>query len=493
MGFRKIGLAISFLAFLCLSYIYFPESIDDAYITLRFSKNLALGNGPIFNIGERVEGYSNVSWMALLALMGRVGIPMEIAMKILGIIAGSLTIFIVWKLSKKWFTSDAAVGVAVFLLGFSSFFAVWSADGLETTFYTFLLTVLVYLLSTFGVNSFLIGTVAGVVALTRPEGIMFGLIAVACLVILNGLAAGFKAFIPLAACFGGYELFRIGYFGNFVPNTAVAKVHPSLSTVAGGLRYLNAFNVASGFLILPTAMIGAITARKNKQIFIPILFILAQVFFLLVSNGDFMFAYRFIIPVLPCIALLCGAAVDLLAAHTNRAFSLSALVILVAVQAYFQYTSLPEKHIETDNLAFRSAPHFLIAEFINRNTEPEDWVLLSEAGIIPYYIDAKVVDYLGLVSPYYSVYNSDLSINNAYIFANKPKYVVLSFVEDQSGAIKPRLGPEWQISIYPELLEHYQAVQSFDIVEQTSFLNSIYYYYAPDAKRIFFTVFERVQ
>jgi arabinofuranosyltransferase len=62
MKSQYIVLVASFLVFAVLSYIYFPESIDDAYITLRYSKNLLLGNGPVFNIGERVEGYSNFTW-----------------------------------------------------------------------------------------------------------------------------------------------------------------------------------------------------------------------------------------------------------------------------------------------------------------------------------------------------------------------------------------------------------------------------------------------
>jgi len=80
MKTQNITLIASFLAFVALAYIYFPESIDDAYITLRYSKNLLMGNGPIFNIGERVEGYSNFSWMALLAAFGWIGVPMEMAM-----------------------------------------------------------------------------------------------------------------------------------------------------------------------------------------------------------------------------------------------------------------------------------------------------------------------------------------------------------------------------------------------------------------------------
>jgi hypothetical protein len=40
---------------------------DDAYITYRYSQNLAEGNGLVFNQGERVEGYSSLLHVVLLA------------------------------------------------------------------------------------------------------------------------------------------------------------------------------------------------------------------------------------------------------------------------------------------------------------------------------------------------------------------------------------------------------------------------------------------
>ena len=109
MKIHHIFLIAGFLAFIALAYIYFPESIDDAYITLRYSKNLLLGNGPVFNIGERVEGYSNFSWMVLLAAFGWIGVPMEMAMKVLSFVSGVGVLALVWKFSANNFKSGLAV------------------------------------------------------------------------------------------------------------------------------------------------------------------------------------------------------------------------------------------------------------------------------------------------------------------------------------------------------------------------------------------------
>jgi arabinofuranosyltransferase len=492
MKTQNIFITASFVAFIALAYLYFPESIDDAYITLRYSKNLLLGNGPIFNIGERVEGYSNFSWMVLLAAFGWIGAPMEMAMKVLSLAAGLGVLVLVWKFSVNNFKSGLAITSAVVLLATSSFFAVWSVDGLETMFYTLLLTALVYCLTTDNASPLLIGVIAALTALTRPEGIMFSLIAVMYLMYKKGLIPGLKALAPVAIVAGGYELFRINYFGELVSNTAIAKVHWSFNKTLEGLQYLNTYNIDSGYLILPAALVGAVAFMKNPRLHIPIIFILAQIFFLMVSGRDFMYAYRFIIPVLPCLALLCASAIEIAYERLNRNFALIALTIIAGSQAFSTYAALPKKHIGFDNLTFRNSFLFEIAEFLAPRSAPNDWILLSEAGIIPYYVNANVRDYMGLASPYYSVYNENHAINFDYIFSANPKFLLISFVEAEDGSIHPRMHAEAQILLNPKFNSSYSAIQNFDFSRDTSFLNALYYLYSPKKiKRVFYTVFER--
>jgi hypothetical protein len=46
---------------------------DDAFISFRYAQNLARGQGLVYNLGERVEGYTNFLWTALAALVIRLG------------------------------------------------------------------------------------------------------------------------------------------------------------------------------------------------------------------------------------------------------------------------------------------------------------------------------------------------------------------------------------------------------------------------------------
>ena len=41
------------------------EAIDDAYISLRYARNLVSGTGLVYNPGEYVQGYTNFLWVML--------------------------------------------------------------------------------------------------------------------------------------------------------------------------------------------------------------------------------------------------------------------------------------------------------------------------------------------------------------------------------------------------------------------------------------------
>ena len=58
-------LCAGLFALLCFRYDVVQ---DDAYISLVYSKNLVAGDGLVFNLGERVEGYTNFLWVMLLAV-----------------------------------------------------------------------------------------------------------------------------------------------------------------------------------------------------------------------------------------------------------------------------------------------------------------------------------------------------------------------------------------------------------------------------------------
>ncbi len=72
---------------------------DDAFITLRYARNLAEGQGLVFNAGERVEGFSSPLWTLLLAGFHLLGCDLLVTARFLGAGFGLLTLFLVWRLA----------------------------------------------------------------------------------------------------------------------------------------------------------------------------------------------------------------------------------------------------------------------------------------------------------------------------------------------------------------------------------------------------------
>lgn len=89
---------------------------DDAYITLRFSRNLAEGTGLVFNAGERVEGYTNFLWTWFLALPHHFGGDPVLWSDIASIAAGVVTALVTLRLRA---TPSAIVGWPSFQSGCS--------------------------------------------------------------------------------------------------------------------------------------------------------------------------------------------------------------------------------------------------------------------------------------------------------------------------------------------------------------------------------------
>ena len=69
---------------------------DDAYISYRYVFNLLDGHGLVYNIGERVEGYTNFGWVIYLAFWGVLGLNYVLISKITGYLLGAAIIVVAY-------------------------------------------------------------------------------------------------------------------------------------------------------------------------------------------------------------------------------------------------------------------------------------------------------------------------------------------------------------------------------------------------------------
>jgi hypothetical protein len=224
--------------------------IDDAAITFAYSRNVADGFGPVLQPGAApVEGYSNPTWMVLLALGKLVGLfdhgtlfgvndqilfPKALA---LACCAGILALFHV---GAKTLTRRPALVtfIAGAALAAIPSFVIWCFSGLENSFYALTVAALAVLILRAVQSGRLLdtqvaagtGLIAVLAALTRPDGIIYaGAYPIVVLLFLKRdlLGRSVRAVVVSVAGFllpyGAYVVFRWFEFGRLVPNTAVAK------------------------------------------------------------------------------------------------------------------------------------------------------------------------------------------------------------------------------------------------------------------------------
>jgi arabinofuranosyltransferase len=399
---------------------------DDAYISFRYARNLALSGELVFNLGERVEGYTNFLWTVLLAIGIKLGLGPVMLSRFLGVAFAIGTLAVVVRMSLRLAGEGRSRWhlVAPLVLASMGAFACWCAGGLETQLFTFLVTLgfdLVLGEVTVG-KGWRSAVAFAFAAMTRPEGVLlFGLVGVFRL--LRNLQHE-RRLLPrrdeiawvgvFAALFGPYFLWRWHYYGWLFPNTFYVKSSGAGGTWKLGAFYLRRFSEDYGvhFLLL-LALFGRAAKgdeRRRDLRRLAALVWLAYAAYVVKVGGDFMGLYRFILPVVPL-----GAVV--LAESARRLFtqlrpSLGALIPalgLVAVGAGFVVGSA---HTTQEARTFVGAdsgidtPAYLkkyaeeripVGQWLARYWRPDLLMTVGGAGVIPYYSEIPAYDVFGLV------------------------------------------------------------------------------------------------
>ncbi|MFD2397718.1 hypothetical protein ACFSVJ_14470 [Prauserella oleivorans] len=152
-GWRIAVLTLA-LTFSLVHQLLFATIPDDAYITFRYARNIADGYGPVFNLGETVEGYPNFLWVVLLALpRAMFGVEVEPTAVVLGTLCALGCVLAAYVLANRivrLVVPDGlpALGVAaaVVTAGAGSL-AAYGPSGLETPLYVLLVLTVVHALA----------------------------------------------------------------------------------------------------------------------------------------------------------------------------------------------------------------------------------------------------------------------------------------------------------------------------------------------------------
>jgi hypothetical protein len=327
------------LVALCLRYarLYHFNVVDDAMTSMQYAKQLALGNGLVFNLGERVEGYSNFAWVLFMTpiywLATHVGFDFVRAVTLCNIALATANLLLVYLLARRWLAdAPLAIWLAVGLCVVDNSFAVWAVLGLEVHLLAlFMLLALWVSESTLRHRRWFLGATLLGAHLTRPDAGLF------CAVLLGNQAvdawlerrrglraeANVRAVQTLSAAgvwllgYGAYFYLRYRYYGQLLPNTYYLKLGGPLDAWARGVAYLRGFLDERAFAPL-LALCGGLALRV-PAIRALLVYNLLHAAYVVYVGGDFFAGHRFFVPEIPQLALLSAVGVAELARRANTA------------------------------------------------------------------------------------------------------------------------------------------------------------------------------
>ena len=394
---------------------------DDPLITLTYAKNIAAGNGFVFNQGEPVLGTTTPLFALLIGTMMAV-LPGVAGTAIAVSATTTCWLGLIWSfyLLKEPFGIPISVatwiGAAVAVAGWIPFL------GMEA--YPFALLLVVTLGSAYSGRPLLTGVLGGLLFLTRGEGILFlGVAALAGFWVQARRdesrpasllrSTPFLTLVGFLIPLGLWSLYAMPVFGNIFPNTLGAKI----AQVDSGLwpsfqdRLLGVWipgwaigpslgpSFVNLFYVLALAGLVRIARDYPRLLALPLWALAYASGYALLGVPGYPW-YR--LPIEFVLIVLVAAGLDGLAAlggsaHPRTWRRLVAHAPVVLVLAWLFWPTL--QTIRTTHTREKDQAYFELAKWFDDHGKIGERIAYMEIGYLGYYTDLGIVDLVGLVTP----------------------------------------------------------------------------------------------
>lgn len=419
---------------------------DDAMISMRYAKNLAHGQGLVWNTGEAIEGFTNPLWTLYMALVHLFPIAQSkicLVIQISGVLIQVGSIYTVKKIAEgiNGFGHLFSLFPA-FLTAFYLPLNSWSLQGMEVGILTLLMLLVALnvqkILAT-NKTSFAVYILLFLAILIRMDAVVPCLITIFFLVaisktnrkleIIGGISALLFSLAPL-------ELFRILYYHDPLPNTYYLKLsgYPLLPRIAQGAFNFWNFLLKSNPWFFAIAILGIfMSPGSTKHSYTPdpqgssgppveelagingspvknFLFYLSsivcgQIAYSIYVGGDAWEGWgsRYITQAMPLFFILFANGIlslSNLKIPNSRLASMPRLVsIIIATISVFSFNNVPGVKylfLQDHPIAYDFNKNRLsLGIALNQILTAKAKVATTLSGILPYYIDSHCIDMLG--------------------------------------------------------------------------------------------------
>lgn len=515
-----IVLTLIVAVFLMNTLYHFPGVIDDAYISFRYSANFAEGHGLVFNPGERVEGFSNFLWTLIVAIAMKLFKvdPMYFS-KIAGFLISVGLIIVTYLCSRmvmgRWHLLNF---IPPYIVAMNTYFAHWSVMGLATCPFVFLIFVAIwvaFLEQKYHWRVQVSPFVAAIAIMTRIDasfylGIMFPAF---WLILLTRKEFRLRRFavwvLEFAIIIVPYVIWRLLYYESLFPNPYYAKVDPNIGHTRG-TAHLFFFYFTQGWGFMNLWLVPAIVALfwRNRYGLICLLMLLLNTFYVWYVNGDWMQNYRFLLPVIPFIALNLSVVARLVGRLKNLPIKICLLLVLLF--ALYDYSRFhfnenstyvwdwnPHRYYKNDSKWFYPRqlwqrywqgivpPLQNVADWIFHNVPEGAQVVTSDIGYPGFLnLGVRIIDIDGLTDKFIGRLGNSLQDNRKkqeYIMAKNPEFIFIFINHTRPDPTSPGYPyPEVSRLIYysPEFQKNY-----VEVARMNKYMNSwVHLYKRKDAR-----------
>jgi arabinofuranosyltransferase len=469
----------SALLYLGWSYGYgslgFP--LDDAWIHQTYARNLAYTGQLSYVPGQPSAGSTSPLWTILLSVGYLLRLDYRLWTYFLGAVGLALTAWTAYRLAHHLFPDQTWAAPLVGLLCALEWHLTWAAfSGMETILFTWLVLLTMNLQlaicsSPFAIRHSLFavaGIVAGLLTLTRPEGLLLaGLVGLALLwrawreARWQGVLAVAGYGLTFAVVISPWLAFNLYVSEQPFPNTFYAKqaeYHALLSlplwtrlarvflpTVVGAQCLLIPGFLYAAFRILRSPSRPTRHATRDTSLIWWLITVLVYALRLPVNYQH----GRYLIPTIPILVILGSWGIlGLLRLDSHRVIvrALSRAVSIAVLILLFTFWVIGARAYAAD-VGFIEGEMVAVAHWLEANTPSDALIAVHDIGAVGYLVDRPLLDLAGLITPEVVPFIADEVQLLAFMEEKGADYVV--FFPDWSPAYErmsqdPRLYPVYR-------------------------------------------------
>ncbi len=410
----RVSLWVFFSLALLDTVSFVQVAHDDIYIFYSYARNIAAGNGYVFNLGERVLGTTSPLYTLILGvadfLLGWVpGDPMPyIGLAVSGASVLAIGLF----LRRIFIQAGLLTGALLVPIIFLAMPLLWAGVGMDVLPG---LALSMACLDQYRRSRMSAVALLGALAvLARPDMIIVPVLLFLDFVRAERRLPPKRTFGIFFLVVGSWLLFSFFYFGTMMPASISAKLHQTSTGAWGkGWIFLDRFMkswpfhvsfkdaiVTLFYISLPLLVLGRRSWSRSRSIVLILIWLLLYLaaYGWVLNPPGYMWYYT---PFAIGFALVLGLAADIVHNWVQSRHQKAATLVLTsfAVLAFIGAVRLPVAGLGEPR-AYKYLFYREAASWLNDEADPGDSVGCMEIGVLGYYYrQGPIIDGLGLVTP----------------------------------------------------------------------------------------------